>query len=58
MLSRDNVLPDGPVARGRPLRGVCTGLGDSIFLGPAVGRALFFLTATEDLTREFGAGCY
>ena len=51
----------GPLRAGRPLRGVCTGLGDPIFLGPAVGGLLFFelgAFAAEDLAWEFGAGCY
>ena len=48
----------GPLRAGRPLRGVCTGLGDPIFLGPAVGGLLFFelgAFAAEDLAWEFGA---
>jgi hypothetical protein len=38
----DGVLPDGPLRVERPLRGVYTGLGGTIFFGkiiPANGRA-------------------
>ena len=36
---RGDVLPDGPTARERPLRGVYTGLAEMIFF-PPVGREL------------------
>jgi hypothetical protein len=43
----DAVLPDGPAARGGPLRGVCTGLGDAGRLGAS-------LCSARELLGEFG----
>jgi hypothetical protein len=40
-------LPDGPAARGRSLRDVCTGQGRMTCIGPSVGRRKQSLHQTD-----------